>query len=84
MILIQVSSNLVEKWASYGHLKISIWTIFSRHFEYLISFQNFSTALFLVINSITSSVFQQICSFKHKENVSLKINVNNPLVCLLF
>ena len=44
----------------------------------------FSTAKFLVITSITSSVFQQICSFIHKENVSLKINANSPLVYLLF
>ena len=62
----------------------SIWPTFSRHFEYLISFQNFSTALFYIITTITSSVFQQICSFIHKDNVSLKINANNPLVCLLF
>ena len=33
-ILIQVSSKLVEKWASYGHLKNSIWPTFGRHFEY--------------------------------------------------
>ena len=39
-ILIQVSSKSVEKWASYGHLKNSIWPTLSRHFEYLISFQN--------------------------------------------
>ena len=32
---------------------------------------------FLVITTITSSVFQQICSLMHKENVSLKINANN-------
>ena len=41
LILIEVSSRLVEKWGSYGHLKNSIWPTFSRHFEYLISFQNF-------------------------------------------
>ena len=29
------------KWGSYGHLKNSISPTFSRHFEYLISFQNF-------------------------------------------
>ena len=81
--LIQVSSKSVEKWESYGHLKKSIWPTFSRHFEYLISFRIFSTAYFLVITTITSSVFQQMCSFIHKENVSLKINANNPLVCLL-
>ena len=40
-ILIQVSSKSVEKWLSYGHLKNSIWPTFSRHFEYLISFQIF-------------------------------------------
>ena len=40
-ILIQASSKLVEKWASYGLLKNSIWPTFSRHFEYLNSFQNF-------------------------------------------
>ena len=39
--LIQVSSKSVEKWGSYGHLKNSIRPTFSRHFEYLISFQNF-------------------------------------------
>ena len=33
--------KLGDKWASYGHLKNSIWPPFSRHFEYLISFQNF-------------------------------------------
>ena len=44
-ILIQVSSKSVEKWASYGHLKNSIWPTFSRHFEYLISFQNFFNCL---------------------------------------
>ena len=43
--LIQVSSKLVEKWGSYGHLKNSIWPTFSRHFEYLISFQNFFNCL---------------------------------------
>ena len=58
-ILIPVSSKSVEKWASYGHLKNSIWPTFSRHFEYLISFQNFLTALFLVITTITSSVFSR-------------------------
>ena len=44
-ILIQISSKLVEKWVSYGHLKNSIWPTFSRHFEYLISFQNFFNCL---------------------------------------
>ena len=44
-ILIQVSSKSVEKWASYGHLKNSIWLTFNRHFEYLISFQNFFNCL---------------------------------------
>ena len=44
-ILIQVSSKSVEKWASYGHLKNSIWLTFSGHFEYLISFQNFFNCL---------------------------------------
>ena len=43
--LIQVSSKSVEQWASYGHLKNSIWPTFSRHFEYLISFQNFFNCL---------------------------------------
>ena len=43
-ILIQVSPKSVEKWGSNTHLKNSIWSIFSRHFEYLISFQYFSTA----------------------------------------
>ena len=37
-ILIQVSSKSVEKWASYGNLKNSIWPTFSHHFEYLIHF----------------------------------------------
>ena len=32
-VLIQVSTKSVEKWASYGHLKNSIWPTFSRHFE---------------------------------------------------
>ena len=41
LILIQVSSKSVQRWASYGHLKNSIWPTFSRHFEHLISFQNF-------------------------------------------
>ena len=84
MNLIQVSSKSAEKWGSYGHLKNLKWPIFSRHFEYLISFQFFSTALFLVINTITASVFQQICSFIHKENVLLKLFTSNPIVCLLF
>ena len=44
-ILIQVSSKLVEKWASYRHLKNSICSTFSSHFEYLISFQNFFNCL---------------------------------------
>ena len=35
----------VEKWGSYGHLKNSIWPTFSRHFEYLISYQNFFNCL---------------------------------------
>ena len=43
--LIQIWPILVEKWASYGHLKNSIWPTFSRHFEYLISFQNFFNCL---------------------------------------
>ena len=46
LILIQVSSKSIEKCASYGHLKNSIWPTFSRHFEYLISFQNFFNCLF--------------------------------------
>ena len=41
-ILIQVSSKSVEKWASYGHLKNLIQPTFSRHFEYLIIFSEFS------------------------------------------
>ena len=45
LILIQVSSKSVEKWASYGHLKNSIWPTFSRHFEYLIDFQNLFNCL---------------------------------------
>ena len=40
-ILIQVSSKSVEKCGSNGHLKNSIQPSFSRHFEYLISFQIF-------------------------------------------
>ena len=47
-------------------------------------FRLFSTAYFLVIITITASVFQQICSFKHKENVLVRIIASNPLVCLLF
>ena len=35
-------------------------------------------ACFLV-NIITSSGFQKICMFVHKENVLLKINANYPL-----
>ena len=50
-ILLQVSSESVEKWRSYGHSKNSKWPIFSRHFEYLISFQIFSTSEFLVIST---------------------------------
>ena len=78
-ILIKVSSKSVEKLGSHGHLKNSIWPTLSRHFEYLISFQIFS----IVFKTITSSVFQNICSFIHKEDVLLKSNVNYPLVCLL-
>ena len=37
------------KWGSYGHLKISIWPTFSRHFEYLISFQNFFNCLIFTV-----------------------------------
>ena len=44
-ILIQVSSKSDEKCASYGHLKNAIWPTFSRHFEYLISFQKFFNCL---------------------------------------
>ena len=44
-ILIQVSSKSAEKWASYGHLKNSIWPTFSRHFEYLNSFEIFFNCL---------------------------------------
>ena len=44
-ILIQVSSKSVEKWGSYGHLNNSILPTFSRHFEYLISFQNIFNCL---------------------------------------
>ena len=42
-ILIQISSKSVEKWGSRRHLKNSIWPILKLPFEYLISFQNFST-----------------------------------------
>ena len=47
-------------------------------------FRIFSTSEFVVINITTASVFQQICSFIHKENDSLKAIESNPLVCLLF
>ena len=43
--LIQVSSKSVGKWASYWHLKNSIWPTFSRHCEHLISFQYFFNCL---------------------------------------
>ena len=39
---------------------------------------------FLVITTITSSVFQQISSLMHKENVLLKINANNLWFVLYF
>ena len=45
LIFIQVSSKSVEKWGFYRHLNNSIWPTFSRHFEYLISFQNFLNCL---------------------------------------
>ena len=45
-ILIQLSSKMVEKWASYGHLKNSIWPTFGRHFEIKLVFRIFSTAYF--------------------------------------
>ena len=49
------------------------------------SFKEFKMAnIYLVIDTITESVFQQVCSFIHKENVLLKIIARNPLVCLLF
>ena len=44
-VLIQISSKSVKKWGSYGHLKNSIWPIFTGHFEHLISFQNFFNCL---------------------------------------
>ena len=44
-ILIQVSSKSVEKLGSDWHLNNSIWPTFSRHFEYLISFQDLSNCL---------------------------------------
>ena len=47
-------------------------------------FRIFSTAYFLVINTITASVFQQICSFIHKENVLLKIIASYSLVVFCF
>ena len=84
-ILIQVSSKSVEKWASYWHLKNSIWPTFSRHFEYLISFSNFFNCLIFsyhCFHIICVSADMQL--YTHKENVSLKIYANNPLVCLLF
>ena len=46
-ILTPVSSKSVVKWGNYGHLKNSIWPTLSRHFEYLISFQNFYNCLIL-------------------------------------
>ena len=46
-ILIPVFSKSVEKWGSYGRLKNTIWPTLSRHFEYLISFQNFYNCLIL-------------------------------------
>ena len=54
-ILIPVSSKSVEKWGSYGHLKNSIWPTLSRHFEYLLSFQNFYNCL--KRNRITKNIF---------------------------
>ena len=53
---------------------------FSGHFEYIVSFQIF----FQLLNFKSISVFQQICSFIHKENVLLKIIAGYLLVCLLF
>ena len=83
-ILIQVSSKSVEKWGSYGHLKNSIWPTLSRHFEYLISFQNFSYCLVLSYQYYHNICVQQICSSIHKENVLVKMIASNSLVCLLF
>ena len=55
-LLIQVSSKSVDKWGSYGHLKNSIWPTFSRHFEYLVSFQIFFNCLIF-----SYQYYQRIC-----------------------
>ena len=83
-ILIQVSSKSAEKWASNGHLKNSIWPTFSRHFEYSISFQNFSNCLIFRYHYYYIICVSADMQLIHKENELLKINANNPLVCLLF
>ena len=84
-ICIQVSSKSVEKLGGYGHLKNSRWPIFSRRFEYLISFQNIFNCLifsYQYYHSICVSSDMQL--YIHRENVLLKIIASNPLVCLLF
>ena len=83
-ILIQVSSKSVEKWASYGHLKNSIWPTFSRHFEYLISFQNCFNCLIFSYHYYHILCFSADMQLYTYRKISLKINAINPLVCLLF
>ena len=75
--------NWLKKWGSYGHLNNSIWQTLSRHFEYLITFQNFFNCLnfsYQYYHIICVSADMQL--YIHKENVILKINSNNLLVCI--
>ena len=80
-----------EFWYKYHQNRLQnrevmgIWPTFSRHFEYLISFQNLFNCLifsYQYYHNICVSADMQL--YTHKENVLLKIIANNPLVCLLF
>ena len=73
-IFIPVLSKSGENWESYGRLKNSIWPTLSRHFEYLISFQDFYNCLNLSYLYNHTSGFQKMCSFVDNENGLLKIN----------
>ena len=84
-ILIPVYQNLMKNGEVMGVYRNSKLRTLSRHFEYLISCQNYYNCLNLILlyNHIIWG-FQKMCSFVDKENGLSKINANYQLVVLLF
>ena len=92
-ILKQVSSKLVKKWGSFGHLKNSIWLTFSRHFEYSISFQNFFNCLifsyqYYHINCVSADMQLYMCDVTKptiwRLHYSPFANIQTPITSALF